>query len=355
MQVSKSDGRGPAQRVTQTSELDLPDNQVLLVCGGPNWKPQDRFLESEVIRPVEIVAPEGIEPVGFFDNHRETGVSALKVDAERSALLYAISEHIFRVSLETGEERRFDVPDLFDVHELTLAGDRLLVANTGRDEIVDLDAVTGAINARHKLADLRAANARPIRSAREETFHANQAFLGDRGQLMVLAHHAHGFRMLSHAQRQLVRHGSGGVIDLESGEVRDLRLFGPHNVRRHAEGWLINNSGRSEVMLLSSDWEVLGHIDLVGWGTGAAISNDGKTLYSGIRATRRRYAKVGDHSETGVQVVPITSGGDGQFLPLPLLEQVNGVELVDLATARKIADLPPRPSGTSGTTSRSTS
>ena len=156
---------------------------------------------------------------------------------------------------------------------------------------------------------------------------------------MALAHHALGFRVLSHAQRQLVRHGSGGVLDLITGEARDLRLHGPHNVRRHANGWLINNSGRSEVMMLTADWEVVGHIDLVGWGTGAAISTDGLVMFGGIRATRRRYAKVGDRSETGVQVVPL-SGGRCQFLPLPLVEQVNGVELVDEAVAKRIVDLP---------------
>jgi hypothetical protein len=310
-----------------------------MVCGGPNWKIQDRFLDPATIRPVQIISRDSIEPCAFFDRHRDIGVTSVKIDPTGEWLTYSTADSVTRVSLHTGDAETFDVPDLEDVHELTVEGDVMFVANTGRDEVVELDAGSGAIRARHSLDSLRSPRARQIRSARVDSFHANQAFLGHDGHLMVLAHHAQGFRVLVHAQRQLVRHGSGGVLDLTTGVVHDLRLFGPHNVRRHANGWLINNSGRKEVMLLSPDWEVTGHLDLVGWGTGAAISDAGDVLFAGIRATRRRYATADDRSETGVEIVPL-DGGLRTFLPLRLVEQVNGVELCTPALAKRVIDLP---------------
>jgi len=339
--ANNANSRGGGIRVSSPTDLPLPEGQVLIVCGGPNWKIQDRFLDPETIRPVQIVSRDGVMPCAFFDRHRDIGVTAVKFDPTGEWLTYSTATHVTRVSLHTGEAETFDVPDLEDVHELTVEGDVMFVANTGKDEVVELDAGNGAVRARHSLATLRSPRARQIRSARVDTFHANQAFYGHDGHLMVLAHHAQGFRVLVHAQRQLVRHGSGGVLDLTAGVVHDLRLFAPHNVRRHAKGWLINNSGRSEVMLLSRDWEVIGHLDLVGWGTGAAISDAGDVLFAGIRATRRRYAKVGDHSETGVEIAPL-DGGRRAFLPLPLLEPVNGVELCATDVAKRVIDLPAR-------------
>ncbi|HLN05270.1 MAG TPA: hypothetical protein VK217_03245, partial [Acidimicrobiales bacterium] len=291
--------------VPPVEDLPLADAQAVVVCGGPNWKPQDRFLPLEVIRPVQVLTRAGGVACPWFDQYRDYGVSSIKLDPSGEWAVYATSTAVMRIWLHTGQFEDFEVPDLVDVHELTLAGDVLYAANTGRDEVVEMDAVTGKVLMRHSLAPFRSPRARALRSTAIETFHANQAFLDDDGHLMVLAHHAAGFRVLVHARRQLVRHGSGGVLDLTSGVTRDLRLFGPHNVRRHRDGWLINNSGRSEVMLLSTDWEVVGHLDLVGWGTGAAISDDGSILFGGIRATRRRYAKTGDRSETGVEVVAL--------------------------------------------------
>ena len=83
-----------------------------------------------------------------------------------------------------------------------------------------MDAVTGKVLMPALARAVRSPRARALRSTTIETFHANQAFLDDDGHLMVLARHAAGFRVLVHARRQLVRHGSGGVLDLTSGVTR---------------------------------------------------------------------------------------------------------------------------------------
>ncbi|MGH9170392.1 MAG: hypothetical protein ACRD0Z_05920 [Acidimicrobiales bacterium] len=324
--------------VTDTADLGLPPSKALVVTGAPNWKPQDRFLAAEVVRPVVVVSAAGVRPVAFFDRFRDRGVSAVQPGPAGESVIFALPDAISRVSLDTGEAKVLDVPDLDDIHEVTLVADAILIANTGKDEVVELDSATGDVRMRHSLARFRSGSARPL-PGRDETFHLNQAFTGEQGQLMVLVHHAVGFRLLAHAQRHLVRHGSGGVLDLQSGHSFDLRLFAPHNVRRTNTGWLVNNSGRHEVLLLTPGWEPAGVLPILGFGRGACLTPDGSVVFAGISATRKRYATPGDRAETGIQAVPL-DGSPGAFLPLQMMEQVNNVEMWDLELADRLLGLP---------------
>jgi hypothetical protein len=215
------------------------------------------------------------------------------------------------------------------------------VANTGQDEVLEIALPSGTVRRRCHLAPLRRRRrtARPLGVDGIESFHLNQAFYdGDR--LMGLVHHIDGFRLFSHAHRRLTGHGSGGVLDLDTGWRKDLKLHAPHTVRRRDGGWLVLNSGRKEMLLLTPGWDHDRVVPLKGWGRGGVLTDDGRVFFAGISGIRRRYARPGDSIWTGIEAVDMVSG-NRWCLQLPHIEQVNAVELCSQQTAQSLMALSP--------------
>ncbi len=328
---------GPHRR--SAVDLPLPRGDALIVCGAANWQVQDRYLDWEAIAPLQVVTAEGVWPCPFFDQYRRQGISCLLPQPDGRSVVFTTGGDLLRLRLDDGSVEALEVPGLVDVHELTPVDGGILVANTGRDEVVDVELPGGAIRERRKLASLRH-RGRPARhSAGEsiESFHLNQAFV-DGERLMGLVHHIDGFRFFSHAHRRLTGHGSGGVLDLNTGWRKDLRLHAPHTVRRRPGGWMVLNSGRKELLLLTDSWEHDGVVPLKGWGRGGALSEDGRVLFVGISGIRRRYARPGDSTWTGVEAVDLESGARS-CLQLPRIEQVNAVELCTTSFAEALVAL----------------
>lgn len=350
------------QATEDHAELPLPPGQALLVAGAANWQLQDRYLPPEVIAPLQVVLPEGVAVCRWFDRYRDVGVSSIHPGPDSRSVVYTTGADLVRLRLDTGVAIHLAVPDLDDVHELTpqaaparedgqaslglQSGQAplprsVLMANTGHDEALEVDLGTGTVAWRRHLGGLRS-RGRPARAPGEDgvaSFHLNQVFRdGDR--LLGLVHHIEGFRLFSHAQRRLTGHGSGGVIDLETGWRKDLRLHAPHTVRRHRDGWLVLNSGRREAMLLDGSFDRRDVRALRGWGRGGVVVPGTDQLYAGISGIRRRYARPGDSTWTGVEMVDL-GGGQRCSLELPSIEQVNGVELCSLELGRALAALDP--------------
>lgn len=320
--------------------MPLPPGYALVVCGAANWQRQDRYLAPEAIAPLQVITAEGIWRCPWFDRHRDVGVSSLVPEAGGEWVVYTSGSDLVRLRLSDGSIDALGVPDLHDVHELTKTDHGVLVANTGRDEALDVDLASGRVRQRYDLAPLRL-RGRPNRLAGGggvASFHLNQVFC-DQDRLLGLVHHIEGFRLFSHAQRRLTGHGSGGVLDLQTGWRRDLRLYAPHTVRRYGDGWLVLNSGRKELLLLTPDWEVREVLDLRGWGRGGAMAHDREIFYAGISGIRRRYARPGDSLWTGVEAVDL-AGRERWSLQLTDIEQVNAVELCPVRVAEALAGLP---------------
>lgn len=336
------------ERAQRRSAVDFPlfPGTALIVSGAANWQVQDRYLDRDAIAPLQVVTPDGVWACEWFDQFRREGISCLLPQPDGRSVLFTTGGNLLRLRLDDGACEALAVPDLVDVHELTSVPGGVLVANTGRDEVVDIELPGGAVRDRRKLAPLRRRGrpSRPASSADSiESFHLNQAFhAGDR--LMGLVHHIDGFRLFSHAHRRLTGHGSGGILDLETGWRRDLRLHAPHTVRRREHGWLVLNSGRKEMLLLTEDWERDGVVPLKGWGRGGVLSADGRIFFAGISGIRRRYARPGDSTWTGLEAVDMTSG-DRWRLRLPRIEQVNAVELCTQQLAEALVALGPTASG----------
>ncbi len=81
---------------------------------------------------------------------------------------------------------------------------------------------------------------------------------------------------------------------------------------------------------------------LRGWGRGGSLAADGQIFFAGISGIRRRYARAGDPTWTGVEAVEIDTGRRWS-LALPRVEQVNSVEICPIEIADALAALPPPP------------
>lgn len=321
-------------------DLPLPPGSAIVVCGAANWQVQDRYLDWDTIAPLQVVLPEGVLQCRWFDRYRDVGISCLIPHPDGGSVVFTTGADLVRLRLDDGECEPLEIPELCDVHELTPTDTGVLVANTGRDEVIEVDLDAGMVRERRQLAPLRRRGrpARALGGEGIESFHLNQAF-SDGDRLMGLVHHIEGFRLFSHAHRRLTGHGSGGLLDLRTGWRKDLRLHAPHTVRRRDKGWLLLNSGRKEMLLVTPEWECEGVIPTMGWGRGGALTKDGRFFFAGISGIRRRYARPGDSRWTGIEALDMASG-DRWSLQLPRIEQVNAVELCGRELAEALVALP---------------
>lgn len=324
--------------------LPLADDEALVVCGGMNRRHEDRFLPAEEVHPVYAVTSDGASPCLWFDRHEPRTINALLWEPASGDILYATENQVLRLQPETGRAEPFRLTGLDDIHEITIADGRLYVANTAFDEVVEMALSNGQVTKRHSLTPYRNGRCRPDPRSSTESFHANQVIVDSRGHVLVLVHHCGGYRRLASTRRRLVRHGNGGVVDLVDGATYNLRLHGPHSLRKHEEGWVVADSGRHELLFLSEDWKIQRRIKLRGWSRGLDFV-DSSRLAIGISATTRRYARRGDRAKTGIEVVD-TATGRRWWYPCPDMEKVMWVRRCSIAEAEQLLSLgetPARP------------
>ena len=168
--------------------------EALLILGSLHAFPQDRKLERSKVRPVQIIMDGDVHFASFFDSWGEWGVISLAWRPEQPAILYVATEtELLKVDLLRQQIVDFGIPDLRDLHELTMIGDTLWLANTGRDEIVAFDTVREQVSERVNLSaygsKLKITSreieddqddrelAGDVREVAEE-FHCNQVFQG---------------------------------------------------------------------------------------------------------------------------------------------------------------------------------
>lgn len=314
----------------------LPDGHRLVVTGSLSAKSQDRSLDRDAIRSVQVVGPDGSGPVPWFDDQGALGVSSFVFVPDTDRVLFSTGDDLVDLRLSTGERVARPVTDLVDVHEMTMIDGTVWLANTGRDELVAVSLVDGVETERIPLASFRtAAGASDQESV--DRFHVNQAF-GDRaGALHCLVHHVAGRQFLRRVAARVVKsQGDGGVLDVRAGVRRDLRLSAPHSVRLVGDRYWVFDSGKATIGVFDGDWEPEGTIDTSGWGRGAAVSDDGALVYAGMSPIRRRYLPFMSGQPL---TVPAIEAFDAEaqrslgVLELAHVEQVNNVYLVPDAVA----------------------
>ncbi len=248
---------------------------------------------------------------------------------------------------------RFPVADLKDGHEITEIDGRLWFANTGRDEVVAIDAASATVVERVAVRSIRgepgpaAASLTAGAGKTVDKFHANQVVRALDGKLYVLVHHVDGKQVVKYVAQRLVKmQGNGGVIEIESGSPVALSLSGPHSIQRvgEHEQWICD-SRAGLLRIYDRDWRELAQVPCAGWGRGVDVSRHTGHVYVGISAIRKRYLQVipsSQHSQNMVQAFDAERRTLLGETLVPNLETINNVYCVSRATADRLVALPRR-------------
>jgi len=315
----------------------------VIVTGSLAAKVADRTHTRDEVRPVHVVDVDGVRAAPWFDDRGEHGVGALLVDPDGTSAWCSTGDDLLRLDLVAGTVVTVAVPELLDVHEIERDGAALLLANTGHDEVVVCDGGSGHVHERIDLAGFR--------TAREGTdaadrFHLNQALVGPGNRRWALVHHVEGYQLMRKvATKALKVQGDGGLVALDDGERRVLRLTAPHSITHVGDRWWIFDSGRSELRIYD---EALSHTSTTptaGWGRGAVVDEMAGVVYAGMSPIRRRYLGVvpGRHVDAPcvVEVLAAADGRSQAMIEIPDIEQINNVYLVPSSVGDAVVGFAP--------------
>lgn len=332
--------------------LPLEPDEAIVVAGSENWNPADRELGRDRIRSLQAVTADGDRHLAAFESLGVHGIRDLALLDERTAVLTTGYE-LYALDLDAGTLEQWPLDEVSDLHELSVEGGSVLVANTAYDEVVELR--DGTVVGRHGVSGFRHSSARPIahgrplgglvpigpKPVRDDHFHLNQGVVGPDGNVLVVVHHVSGFRPVAQLRHRLTRHGDGGVLDLRTGTSRELGLRAPHSLRLLPDGgWVVLDSGRAEAVVLDEGWREVKRFGTTGWGRGLAVADDGR-LFVGLSATRARYLQPGEEAG-GNWVVAFSSDGVelGRWA-VPDVEQVWSVRLLRRGDLDRLASWAP--------------
>lgn len=340
----------------------IHQDEALLILGSLHAFPQDRKLERSRVRPVQIIMDGEVHIAPFFNTWGEWGVISMAQHPKEPGIMYVATEtELFKVDLMRQQVVDFGIPDLRDLHELTMIEDTLWLANTGLDQIVAFDIAREHVT---KRVNLSAYGSSPKISSHliededderrlagdvkdeAERFHCNQVFEGLDGDLYVLVHYALGnSQLIRRAARRLMgRQGNGGVINLSTSEAVHLGLKGPHTLRKVRRDYWVCDSGRSRLCVYSPDWTPRGTISSRGWVRGAATSETLGLFYVGVSRFRRRYLALNPtvpQAPNMVQAISMETGETLGELELSGVDRVTNVYVIPRDVAGAMLDLRP--------------
>ena len=347
--------------VNEWGSLIHPD-EALLVLGSLHAFPQDRKLERSRVRPVQIIMDGEVHYASFFNTWGEWGVISMAPHPKEPGIMYVATEtELFKVDLARQEVVDFGIPELRDLHELTMAKDTLWLANTGLDQIVAFDIAREHVTKRVNLSAYGSSpkiSSHPVEDEDDqrqlagdvkeeaETFHCNQVFEGFDGDRYVLVHYTLGnSQLIRRAARKLLgRQGNGGIINLSTGEATCLGLKGPHTLRKVRGDYWVCDSGRSRISVYSPDWIPRGTVPSRGWVRGAATSETLGLYYVGISRFRRRYLALNPtvpQTPNMVQAISMQTGETLGELELSGVDRVTNVYVIPRDVAGAMLDLRP--------------
>ncbi|MGB0653748.1 MAG: hypothetical protein ACPGQL_11175 [Thermoplasmatota archaeon] len=320
----------------------LGPRDAIVVTGSINAMRLDRKLDRADLRPVQVLDEDGWHPVPCMQAWGDLGVSSLAWHPEALERLYATTGGDLRCyDLDRSTVEEMAPADLDDVHEMAVIGDTLWLANTGRDEAVGIPLARG--EARRVDLDRFRADAPTARADQEvrNRFHGNQVFADHQGHLAALVHHVTGRQVLTKvAEKLLKKQGHGGVIDLETGEARDLGLSGPHSVRLDPSGtgYWVCDSGTAQLNHYDAAWNLVGQVATAGWGRGADWL--GRYLLAGSSPIRKRYLDIIPGAKEGPSTLEaFDAEADGRLAAsceVPNVEQINNVYRIDRRVAEQL-------------------
>lgn len=323
----------------------ISDDKRILVIGSLNANPADRAISRDNIRSMQIIDErEAIHEVAFFKSWGELGMSSLCYHERDPYTLYiASSSEVFKFSLKDQSYVKLDIPNLTDIHEITMIGNKIWISNTKHDEIVSYDIELNKIGERINLTDFKSNTPEEGESEDDvevvDKFHCNLIFEGYEGDLYILVHHTSGRQLMKRiAQKFIKSQGNGGVVNISNRKRHPLNFKAPHSVRKINNQYWVFDSGHFELKVFDKNWNYLRTLDTKGFGRGGDLDKDRNIYYGGVSETRKRYLGLfpgGEAVPNMVQVFAVNEYKQIGSIKIPNIEQINNVYCLQ----KDVADL----------------
>lgn len=311
----------------------------LLVLGSQNSKEEDQKLTRSEVRPVQMLSKDGkLKEISFFNDWGKVGVSSIAWDERfEGELFVSVNDEIRRLDVAEKKYEKLELGTIGDLHDIHFLGDLLWISNTEYDEAIAYDPVKKEVVRRVSLDEYRrkldsVSKDEEIEKVKDR-FHCNQVFRDYNGDLCVLIHSIHGWLLYRVLFEMLVKkQGEGGIINLDTKEVKELKLHSPHSVRKiKGEYWIQDSSGLT-TKIFDQNWNHSDTIKTGGFGRGVDFSEEDNRVYIGLSATRKRYLRVIPTSEYHSNRIFITTIDERKKLdeiPIPNIEQLDNVYILD--------------------------
>ena len=155
---------------------------------------------------------------------------------DKMKLYFATSSQVFLFNLHANEQTDLQIPNLTDVHEISMVGDELWISipNTTRSWLTTSE---NRVSRRIDLSDFASSTPEEGRGGEGvevvDKFHCNLIFQGYDGHLYILVHHTSGRQLIKRiAQKFIKSQGNGGVVNIDTKKRYPLNFKAPHSVRR---------------------------------------------------------------------------------------------------------------------------
>lgn len=317
----------------------------ILVIGSLNANPADRAISRDNIRSMQVIDEnQQILPLNYFNSWGELGMSSLCWhDTDPYTIYLASSNELFKFYLKENRYEKLDIPNLTDIHEITMIGNKVWISNTKHDEIVSYDIVANKIGERINLTDFKSNSPEEGEGDEDvevvDKFHCNLVFEGYEGDLYILVHHTSGRQLMKRiAQKFIKSQGNGGVVNIIKRKRHPLNFKAPHSVRKINNQYWVFDSGHFELKIFDKNWNYLRTMDTKGFGRGGDLDTNRNIYYAGVSETRKRYLGLFPGGEAVPNMVQVFAVGEYKLLgsiKIPNIEQINNVycmqkDVVDL-------------------------
>lgn len=317
----------------------------MLVIGSLNANPADREISRQNIKTLQCIDEHyTITPVEFFNSWGELGMSSMCYHPSDIYTLYiASSSEVFVFYLRDKKYEKLDIPNLTDIHEISMIGNCVWISNTKHDEIVSYDIVQKKVSERINLSDFKSNTPEEGESDADvevvDKFHCNLVFQGYDGDLYILVHHTSGRQLMKRiAQKFIKSQGNGGVVNISKRKRYPLNFKAPHSVRLINNQYWAFDSGHFELKIFDKNWNFLRTIDTKGFGRGGDVDTEKNIYYGGVSETRKRYLGLFPGGEAVPNMVQVFSVPEYKLIDsikIPNIEQINNVYCLQ----KDVADL----------------
>lgn len=312
----------------------------LLVLGSQNAKEEDKKLSRSEVHPVQLLTKKGeLKTVNFFNDWGKVGVSSIAWDDRFPGEIFvSVNDEIRRLNIDSRSYVTLELGKIGDLHDIHFIDNQLWISNTEYDEAIAYDPVKGEVVKRLSLSEFRweldVANEEDEAFEKvKDRFHCNQVFKNYDGDLCVLIHSINGWLFYRVLFEMLVKkQGDGGIINLDTKEVQQLKLQSPHSVRKINGDYWIQDSSDLSTKIFDKNWNHIDTIKTGGFGRGVDFSEHHNRVYIGLSATRKRYLKIIPSSEYHANRIFITTIEERTRLdeiPVPNIEQMDNVYILD--------------------------